>query len=145
MRGPSSSGHGPPLIAAAWWVSHLVLDWRDPAFRSFWESLGRRYTLARYDRLGVGMSDREVEPKDLSLGRDVAMFEAVLDELGWERAVVIGGSSGGSTAMAFAARYPDRVERLLLYGAYANGGSIAPAEVSPWLASASGSFLGRAA
>jgi pimeloyl-ACP methyl ester carboxylesterase/DNA-binding CsgD family transcriptional regulator len=59
----------------------------------------------------------------------VAMLEAVLDELGWERAVVIGGSSGGCAAIAFAARFPDRVERLLLYGAYADGRSIAPEQV----------------
>jgi pimeloyl-ACP methyl ester carboxylesterase/DNA-binding CsgD family transcriptional regulator len=117
------------VIAATWWVSHLELEWRDPAFRSFWESLGRGYSVVRYDRLGVGMSDREIGPEDLSLERDVAMLEAVLDELGWERAVVIGGSSGGCAAIAFAARCPDRVERLLLYGAYADGGSIAPEQV----------------
>ncbi len=85
--------------------------------------------MVRYDRLGVGMSDREIGTEDLSLERDVAMLEAVLDELGWERAVVIGGSSGGCAAIAFAARFPDRVERLLLYGAYADGGSIAPEQV----------------
>jgi pimeloyl-ACP methyl ester carboxylesterase/DNA-binding CsgD family transcriptional regulator len=117
------------VIAAAWWVSHLELEWRDPAFRSFWESLGSGCSVARYDRLGVGMSDREIEPEDLSLEHDVAMLEAVLDELGWERAVVIGGSSGGCAAIAFAARFPDRVERLLLYGAYADGGSIASERV----------------
>ena len=53
------SGDGPPLVAAAWWVSHLELDWRDDAFRRFWEALAEGYTLVRYDRLGVGMSDRE--------------------------------------------------------------------------------------
>jgi pimeloyl-ACP methyl ester carboxylesterase/DNA-binding CsgD family transcriptional regulator len=117
------------VIAAAWWVSHLELEWRDPAFRSFWGSLGNGYSVVRYDRLGVGVSDREIGPEDLSVERDVAMLGAVLDELGWERAVVIGGSSGGCAAIAFAARFPDRVERLLLYGAYADGGSIAPEQV----------------
>jgi pimeloyl-ACP methyl ester carboxylesterase/DNA-binding CsgD family transcriptional regulator len=123
------TGDGPPLVAAAWWVSHLEQDWRDPAFRSFWESFGRGHTLARYDRLGVGMSDREIGADDLSLEQDVAMLEALLDELGWQRVVLMGGSSGGCTAIAFAARFPERVERLLLYGAYADGGSIAPARV----------------
>jgi pimeloyl-ACP methyl ester carboxylesterase/DNA-binding CsgD family transcriptional regulator len=122
-------GEGTPVIAAAWWVSHLELEWRDPAFRSFWGSLGNGYSVVRYDRLGVGVSDREIGPEDLSVERDVAMLGAVLDELGWERAVVIGGSSGGCAAIAFAARFPDRVERLLLYGAYADGGSIAPEQV----------------
>jgi len=34
------TGDGPPLVAPAWWVSHLELDWRDLAFRGFWESVG---------------------------------------------------------------------------------------------------------
>jgi hypothetical protein len=33
-------GDGPPLVAPAWWVSHLELDWRDRSFASFWESVG---------------------------------------------------------------------------------------------------------
>jgi len=122
-------GEGPPVIAAAWWISHLELDWHDPRVRRFWESLGQGYTLVRYDRLGVGLSDRELGPADLTLDSEVAMLGAVLDELGWERAVFIGGSAGGCTAIAFAARFPERVERLLLYGAYAEGGSIATAQV----------------
>jgi DNA-binding CsgD family transcriptional regulator/pimeloyl-ACP methyl ester carboxylesterase len=40
-----------------------------------------------------------------------------------------GGSSGGCTAIALAARSPERVERLLLYGAYVRGVDLAPAEV----------------
>jgi pimeloyl-ACP methyl ester carboxylesterase/DNA-binding CsgD family transcriptional regulator len=122
-------GEGPPLIAAAWWVSHLALDWRDPGPRSFWESIGRGYTLARYDRLGVGLSDRELGAEDLTLESEVTMLQTVLDELGWERVALIGGSAGGCTAIAFAARFPERVERLLLYGAYFDGGSIAPPQV----------------
>jgi pimeloyl-ACP methyl ester carboxylesterase/DNA-binding CsgD family transcriptional regulator len=122
-------GEGPPVVVVAWWVSHLALDWADPAPRSFWEAVGRGYTLARYDRLGVGLSDRELGADDLTLESEVAMLGALLDELGWERAVLIGGSSGGCTAIAFAARFPERVERLLLYGTYAEGGSVAPAQV----------------
>ena len=38
---------------------------------------------------------------------------------------MFGGSSGGCAAIAFAARFPERVERLLLYGSYADGPSIA--------------------
>jgi DNA-binding CsgD family transcriptional regulator len=42
---------------------------------------------------------------------------------------LIGGSSGGCAAIVFAARFPERVERLLLYGAYADGPSITSADV----------------
>lgn len=123
------TGAGPPLVAPAWWVSHLELDWRDEPFRGFWESVGERYTLVRYDRLGVGMSDRDVLAEDLTLDNDVALLRAVLDELNLEKVVLAGGSSGGCAAIAFAARFPERVSRLLLYGAYADGSSITSPEV----------------
>src|SRR6476660_6662743 len=93
------TGEGPPLVAPAWWVSHLELDWADPAFRGFWESVGEGYTLVRYDRLGVGMSDREVHVDDLTLDTDVAVLGAVLDELGLETVALFGGSSGGCAAI----------------------------------------------
>jgi pimeloyl-ACP methyl ester carboxylesterase/DNA-binding CsgD family transcriptional regulator len=118
------TGDGPPLVAPAWWVSHLELDWRDQAFRGLWESVGEGYTLVRYDRLGVGMSDRDVCDEDLTLDVDVELLCAVLDELALQKVALVGGSSGGCAAIAFAARFPERVDRLLLYGAYADGSSI---------------------
>jgi pimeloyl-ACP methyl ester carboxylesterase/DNA-binding CsgD family transcriptional regulator len=123
------TGEGAPLVTPAWWISHLELDWDDPAFRQFWEAVAEGYALVRYDRLGVGMSDRELREEDLTLDSEVALLGAVLDELDLERVVLVGGSSGGCAAIAFTARFPERVDRLLLYGAYADGSSIAPPEV----------------
>ncbi|HEX3690320.1 MAG TPA: alpha/beta fold hydrolase [Solirubrobacteraceae bacterium] len=122
-------GDGPPLVAPAWWVSHLELDWLDASFRGFWEAVGAGHTLLRYDRPGVGMSDRNVDLGALTLEDEVTVLSAVLDELGLERVTLLGGSSGGCAAIVFAARFPDRVARLVLYGAYAHGSSIAPAPV----------------
>jgi pimeloyl-ACP methyl ester carboxylesterase/DNA-binding CsgD family transcriptional regulator len=118
------SGDGPPLVAPAWWVSHLELDWQHEAFRRFWEALAEGYTLVRYDRLGVGMSDREECIAQPTAEGEVALLGRVLDELELERVALIGGSSGGCTAISFAARFPERVERLLLYGTYANGAAV---------------------
>jgi pimeloyl-ACP methyl ester carboxylesterase/DNA-binding CsgD family transcriptional regulator len=123
------SGDGPPLVAPAWWVSHLELDWADQAFRGLWESVGEGYAVVRYDRLGVGMSDRDVLEEELTLEGEVALLGAVLDELGLEKVGLVGGSSGGCAAIAFAARFPERVSRVLLYGAYADGASITSPEV----------------
>jgi pimeloyl-ACP methyl ester carboxylesterase len=123
------TGDGPPLVAPAWWVSHLELDWGVDAFRGLWEAVGDGYTVVRYDRLGVGMSDRDVCGEDLTLDGDVALLRAVIDELAVETVVLVGGSSGGLTAIAFAARFPERVSRLVLYGAYADGPSITSPEV----------------
>jgi hypothetical protein len=56
------SRDGPPLVAAAWWVSHRELDWRAEAFRSFWASTAAGHALVRYDHPATGMSDRGVDP-----------------------------------------------------------------------------------
>src|SRR5687767_8522523 len=88
-------GTGPSLVTPAWWVSHLELDWSDQAYRSLWESVGEGRSLVRYDRLGVGMSDREVRDEDLTLDGEVALLRAVLDEVAQEKVTLIGGSSGG--------------------------------------------------
>src|SRR3954469_24594697 len=124
------AGDGPAIVAPAWWVSHLQLDAEDPAFRAFWESVADGYTLVRYDRLGVGLSDRDVGADELTLEGEVALLGALLDELALERVVLVGGSSGGCAAIAFAARFPERVDRVLLYGAYADGSSITSPKVA---------------
>ena len=123
------SGDGPPLVTPAWWVSHLELNWQDGPFQSFWQSIGEGHAVVRYDRPGVGMSDRELVPAAATLEGEVALLSAVLDELALEPVTLIGGSSGGCAAVMFATRFPERVDRLLLYGAYAHGPSIAPPAV----------------
>jgi pimeloyl-ACP methyl ester carboxylesterase/DNA-binding CsgD family transcriptional regulator len=122
-------GNGPPLVAPAWWVSHLELDWQSERYRRFWEGVAAGYTLIRYDRLGVGMSDRTVRESDLTLGAEVATLRALIDELELERVSLIGGSSGGCAAIAFAAAFPERVERLVLYGSYPDGAAITTPDV----------------
>lgn len=117
-------GGGPPLVAPAWWVSHLELDWQSASFRRFWEGVADGYTLIRYDRLGVGMSDRTLRDSDLTIDEEVATLRALLDELELERVSLVGGSCGSCTAIAFAATYPERVERLVLYGSYPDGAEI---------------------
>src|SRR5215218_1685986 len=86
-------GDGPPLVAPAWWVSHLELDWQSVNFRRFWEGVAAGYTLIRYDRLGVGMSDRILRESDLCLDAEVATLRALLDALELERVSLVGGSS----------------------------------------------------
>jgi pimeloyl-ACP methyl ester carboxylesterase/DNA-binding CsgD family transcriptional regulator len=135
-------GDGPPLVAPAWWVSHLELDWQSADFRRFWDAVADGYTLIRYDRLGVGMSDRVMREADLNLDAEVATLRALLDELELERVSLIGGSSGSCTAVAFAAAFPERVERLVLYGSYPNGADIAAPGVTNAILGAVGAHWG---
>jgi len=97
-------------------------------FRS--EGVAHGYALIRYDRLGAGMSDRTVRESDLTLDAEVATLRALLDELELERVSLVGGSSGSCTAVAFAAAFPERVERLVLYGSYPDGAAITTPDVA---------------
>jgi pimeloyl-ACP methyl ester carboxylesterase/DNA-binding CsgD family transcriptional regulator len=114
-------GSGPPLVLPAWWVSNLVEDWNQPAFRGFVEAFASRYRVVRYDRLGTGLSERERPAQTLSLEHEVAVLEALLDHLEVDRAAHLGLSCGGSLTVAYAARHPERVERAVLFGAYPYG------------------------
>jgi pimeloyl-ACP methyl ester carboxylesterase len=117
-------GDGPLLICPAWWISHLELDRENPEIARFWGAIRQEYSVVRYDRFGVGVSDRELRAGDITLDGEVEVIGALVDELGVDRVHLLGGSSGGCAAIAFAARHPERVEHLTLYGAYADGPSI---------------------
>lgn len=120
------AGSGPPLVLPAWWVSHVERDWADPRFRAFFEALARSRTVVRYDRPGVGLSVRE--RSDFSVESEVALLEAIIEHLGFERVALLGFSCGGPPAVHYAARHPERVDRLALVGSYAFGGEITTPE-----------------
>jgi len=120
----SAVGAGPPLVIGGWWASHLALNWEDPAFRSFVRALARRRTVIRYDRPGTGLSDRD-GPPPVSLGDELATLAGFLDGIKYPRVSLLGASSGSAVAAAYAARYPERVDRLVLYGGYPRGAGIA--------------------
>jgi pimeloyl-ACP methyl ester carboxylesterase/DNA-binding CsgD family transcriptional regulator len=113
------SGRGPPLVKAANWLSHLEHDWQSPVWRPLLERLGRHHTVIRYDERGCGLSDRDVD--DLSFEAWVEDLEAVVDAAGLDRFPLLGVSQGGPIAIAYAARHPERVSRLILYGTYLRG------------------------
>jgi pimeloyl-ACP methyl ester carboxylesterase len=75
--------------------------------------------LLRYDERGCGLSDWDVE--DLSFDAWVRDLETVVDAAGCERFPLLGISQGGPVAIAYAVRHPERVSRLVLLGAFAQG------------------------
>lgn len=124
----ATAGTGPPLLMTSLWVSHLELEWGFPEFRAFAAALARRHTLIRYDPPGAGMSDR-ADAADPSLDAAVDTIDALLDALGVRAASLLGISWHACAAAAFAARRPERVERLVVFGGCAHGEAIAPAPV----------------
>ncbi len=112
-------GSGPPLVRVATWLTNLSLDWNSPVWRHWLDRLGEGHTLVRYDERGCGLSDARVgEP---SVDTWVADLETVVDAAGVDRFALLGISQGAAIAVAYAARHPDRVSDLVLYGGYARG------------------------
>jgi pimeloyl-ACP methyl ester carboxylesterase/DNA-binding CsgD family transcriptional regulator len=123
----STSGAGPPLLFDSGWVSHLRGQLELFAFGTFVERLAERFTVIRYDKPGCGLSGGDVI--DLSFDGQVAAALAVAGAAGADRFCLFGASQGGQIAATIAARYPDRVDALVLYGMCASGSDLAPAEV----------------
>jgi class 3 adenylate cyclase/pimeloyl-ACP methyl ester carboxylesterase len=112
-------GSGPPLLKSAHWLGHLEYDWELPIFRQFLLGLASRFALTRYDARGNGLSDWDVG--ELSLDAWVSDMETVADAAGLSRFPLLGFSQGCAVSIAFAARHPERVSHLILYGGFATG------------------------
>ena len=121
-------GSGPAIVLPAWWVSHVAEDWHSDPLRRFVEGLAAGRTVVRYDRVGTGMSDRERLRQTFTPEFEAATLCAVLDELRRVRVTLMGISCDGCTAVSFAARCPERVDRLVLYGSYADGHALGTPE-----------------
>jgi TolB-like protein/pimeloyl-ACP methyl ester carboxylesterase len=112
-------GDGPPLVWAAHWLSHLSYSWETPIWSHWTEEFASDHAFVHYDERGNGLSDWD--NPTFSVDAFVRDLEAVVDALGFDRFALIGSSKGGSTAMTYAARHPERVSHLILLGAFAQG------------------------
>lgn len=113
------SGTGPPLVKTPTWITHLEYDWKSPVSRHWLAELNRQHRLIRYDARGGGLSDWDVE--DVSFEKWVSDLEAVVNAAGLQRFALTGTSQGAAVAIAFAARHPERVSRLILWGSFCRG------------------------
>ena len=109
-------GRGLPVVRAGTWLTHVEYDATSPLSAHWCQELSKRHRYVAYDGRGCGLSDREVG--DLSLEVFVADLEAVVDGLGLRRFALIGMSMGAPVAVAYAAKHPERVSRLVLHGGF---------------------------
>jgi pimeloyl-ACP methyl ester carboxylesterase len=111
------AGSGPPLLMFSPGGFNAALD--------NWESFGiyarlgllahlsRRYTCITFDRRESGESGGRVER--ITWSDYAAQGRLLLDHLGIEKAHLMGGCIGCSTAVALAASHPARVSSMVLY------------------------------
>ena len=115
----ASVGEGPPLVKTGNWLNHLEYDWQSPLWQSLFQELSADHQLIRYDARGSGLSDHSVA--EISFDAFVRDLETVIDAQGIERCSLLGISQGAAVAIAYAARHPERVEKLVVHGGYAQG------------------------
>jgi pimeloyl-ACP methyl ester carboxylesterase len=110
-------GDGPvELVFVGPMVTHVELFWTMPEFKAFFEQLATFCRVVMFDKAGVGLSDPV--PKVRTLDDRAAEIEAVMDTVGFRKAVLFGMSEGGTASIVFAAKRPERTRALILYGSY---------------------------
>jgi pimeloyl-ACP methyl ester carboxylesterase/DNA-binding CsgD family transcriptional regulator len=118
-------GEGTPMVIGPRWVSHLEEEWSDPAQRAFYAELAKTHRVVRFDRIGCGVSSRELEPRP-TVESESRQLEAVIDAVGGS-AVVFASSCCCLSASQLAVRRPDAVEKLIYFGSYASRNDVAEA------------------
>ena len=116
----AEAGSGPVLVKPANWLTHLEYDWESPVWRHWLHFLAGHFRFIRYDERGCGMTDWHAA--DLSPARWTEDLAGVIDKAGIDKPMILLGiSQGATTAIQYAAMYPERVSKLILYGGYARG------------------------
>jgi proline iminopeptidase len=107
VRGTS----GPPLLVVNGGpgVEHGYLH-VSPA----WDVLARRHRVIFYDQRGVGRSPALTTNQTCTLSDQIEDLDALRASLGFERVDMLGHSWGGYLAMAYTARHPQHVARLII-------------------------------
>lgn len=109
----------PPLVKAANWLTHLELDWEAPIWSPIYRELATGFRLIRYDERGCGLSDWDVP--EIDFDSFVNDLEVIVDAAGLDRFPLLGISQGASVSIEYAARHPERVSHLILFGGYPAG------------------------
>lgn len=112
-------GQGPALMKVGNWMSHLEYDWNSPVWQPWLEGWSRFHTFYRYDPRGCGLSDWNVS--DFSFEALVSDLETVVNAAGLEQFDLFAMSQGGCVSIAYTAKHPERVRRLIIYGGYLQG------------------------
>jgi len=113
-------GTGPPdIVLVPGFVSHVERIWDERRSRAVLTALSQMGRLILFDRRGVGLSDRVGAPPTVEATAED--LTTIIDAAGCRRVLLIGASEGGPGCIHFAARHPERLAGLVLYGSLAKG------------------------
>ena len=111
-------GEGAPDIVLLPFLANIYTLWQAPRFAPVARRLATGRRLIVVNPRGVGLSDR---PRGFTIESRMDDIRAVLDDLGSERPALLGLAEGGASCAVFAASYPERVERLILFTPWLRG------------------------
>ena len=97
-----------PVLVMLHGFGSSLHTWEDWA-----QGLAGEYRVIRLDLPGAGLSPPD-PTNDYTDARSLALILALMDQRGVSRATLIGNSLGGRIAWTFAARHPERTEKLVL-------------------------------
>jgi pimeloyl-ACP methyl ester carboxylesterase/AraC-like DNA-binding protein len=117
--GYSVIGEGYPLVMPAVWFHEIQGDWSSPVWEHWLAEGVKTRSLIRSDIRGAGLSGRN--PKRWTFEAVYEDFEAVVDALKLETFDILSFSHASLVAIAYAARNPGRVRKLILIDGYAQG------------------------
>jgi pimeloyl-ACP methyl ester carboxylesterase len=109
VLGPETKGEGPAIVMVHGAGANL-----EDMHLALGERLALNHRVILIDRPGFGWSERKDLKGVSSPSRQAEVLEATLDALGVDRIVMVGHSFGGTLALAYALKFPQRVAGLVL-------------------------------
>ena len=118
------TGQGEPVFILLHGFGASEFSWR--------EVMGPLSTSGRviaYDRPAFGLTERPLDgnwtgANPYSVQGNVELLDGLMNELGVEKAILVGNSAGGEVAAAYALEHPERVQGLVLVDPAVGGGRI---------------------
>jgi pimeloyl-ACP methyl ester carboxylesterase len=126
-------GQGEPVVILLHGFGASEYSWREVM-----EPLSTYGRVIAYDRPAFGLTGRPMEgnwtgTNPYSVQGNVELLDGLMDELGVEKAILVGNSAGGEVAAAYAIEHPERVQGLVLVDPAVGKGNRGP--VPQWAVS----------
>ncbi len=112
------SGDGLPVLRIGSVVHDLEAEWRIPSERTRLQDMANRFRLLRYNK------DNDVSSNidhQAVYDRRIEEILTVVNAAGFDRFSILGEMGGTFPALHFAARHPERIDKLIISGGWAEG------------------------